>query len=57
MKGSQTQKQTKNNAGKLLSGKHLAYKAIFLADGVVFLFEEVKLRFLLSNETMRQLYQ
>ena len=42
MKGSQTQKQTKNNAGKLLSGKHLAYKAIFLADGVVFLFEDVK---------------
>lgn len=42
MKRNHTQVHRNKNVEKLLSGKHLAYKAIFVADGVVFLFEEVK---------------
>ena len=42
MKRNHTQVHRNKNVEKLLSGKHLAYKAIFVADGIVFLFEEVK---------------
>ena len=31
-----------NNPAKLLSGKHFAYKAMFVADGLVLLFEEIE---------------
>lgn len=34
--------QKNSDAGKLLSGKHFAYKAIFVSDGLIFLFEEVR---------------
>jgi hypothetical protein len=41
MKGNMNQAQGKNNNRKILSGKSFAYKAIFVTDGVIFLFEEL----------------
>jgi len=42
MKRNDTRVQRNNNVGKLVSEKSFAYKAIFLADGIVFLFEALR---------------